>query len=60
MLGTEGRIVASGDDSIIPTEFEGINPLQEVEEAYDVLKDVDALDTSDGKFSLFFNLAILC
>lgn len=60
VLGTEGRIVASGDDSIIPTEFEGINPLQEVEEAYDVLKDVDALDTSDGKFSLFFNLAILC
>jgi dynein heavy chain 1 len=53
VLGTEGRIVASGEDSIIPPEFEGISPLQEVEEAYDVLKDVDALDTSEGKFTLF-------
>lgn len=37
----------------MPTEFEGINPLKEISEAYDVLKEVNSLDTSEGKFDFY-------
>lgn len=49
VLGSEGTIFGSGNENIIPSEFEGLNPLQEVEEAYTSLKDIDALDTTEGK-----------
>jgi dynein heavy chain 1 len=53
----KSRVV--GDDeavvAVVPLEFAGINPVEEISSAYDFLKDVDVLDTSDGTYLLFYH-----
>lgn len=52
VLSSENRVEGS-----IPVGFDGIDPLEEISEAYNILKHINALDISEGKHipDLLFN-----
>lgn len=53
VLGSDNRIEGS-----IPVGFDGIDPLEEISQAYNILKSINALDISEGRFSIL-NLLFL-
>lgn len=50
VLGTENRAEGS-----LPVGFDGIDPLEEISDAYNILKHVNALDISEGIYCLNFH-----
>lgn len=49
VLGSDNRVEGS-----IPVGFDGIDPLEEIADAYNILKNINALDISEGTYSTTF------
>lgn len=51
LRNTLARVLGAGKTQLVG--LEGLDPLDEIEEAYSILKNINALDTTQGKFSVF-------
>lgn len=61
LRNTLAKVLGTGNtsDHAVLMGLEGINPLDEIEEAYGILKNINALDTSEGEYISTINLSTL-